>query len=314
MNTVDIEPLILIDQSKESYALVIGPKSSGKTSMINSWLEKSDQATPTVLMEYSFARKSKAVSSLKDICNIWDVSTCDLPAWFDITLADSVLHNSFVVVCVDLSSPFQAVDSSYSLLSQLHSCLEARLASLEKRGSKRPKMMKSNALKRGWTGHLDLDSIKPAAIPVILLGLRHDVFVKEVDPVKRESLNKLMRGIAHSFGCSLLYQNSSSDEASSKMRKLLNNMAFKSPLKNQQMLIGTDDCVYVPAGADTFESIGISKSVVSSVDEVRKCLANIGFQNDNFAIDISIDTALSQRFEEPSIDKALAGIASFLQN
>jgi dynein light intermediate chain 2 len=56
----------------ETTLLFVGNCNSGKTSLILKFLERDEVPKPTIGLDYTFGRRSKA-SNVKQIANIWEV-------------------------------------------------------------------------------------------------------------------------------------------------------------------------------------------------------------------------------------------------
>ena len=60
--------------------------------------------SPTVALEYTFGRKSRPMSSIKDVTNIWELAGgAMLSKLVDIPLTESNIHTSAFVLALDLS-------------------------------------------------------------------------------------------------------------------------------------------------------------------------------------------------------------------
>lgn len=65
-----------IEELSEDYTvLFLGDKSSGKTTIVNKYLEKSEQIVPSTAMEYSYGKRSKKSTNLvRDVVHTWELS------------------------------------------------------------------------------------------------------------------------------------------------------------------------------------------------------------------------------------------------
>jgi hypothetical protein len=73
-----------------------------KTRLIARYIEEAP--TPTVALEYTFGRKSRPMSSIKDVTNIWELAGgAMLSKLVDIPLIESNIHTCAFVLALDLS-------------------------------------------------------------------------------------------------------------------------------------------------------------------------------------------------------------------
>ena len=65
---------------------------------------KEETPTPTVALEYTFGRKSRPLSSLKDVAHIWELAGgSTLSKLLEIPLSESNIHSCAFVLALDLS-------------------------------------------------------------------------------------------------------------------------------------------------------------------------------------------------------------------
>lgn len=60
------------DLGTESVILFVGQKQSGKTSLISRFLDKDENITPSIALEYTFGRRTNP-NGTKDISHIWEL-------------------------------------------------------------------------------------------------------------------------------------------------------------------------------------------------------------------------------------------------
>ena len=278
-------------QPRESYGFIVGQRACGKTTLMNRWLDKTEGNNSVsqsfAALEYSYARKNRSISTLKDVVHLWEYSGDDLSKWMEVPLNENSLQDSFVVVCCDLSSSVDCFKYAFTALSQVHQYLDAKLDNLEKRGSKRPKAMRASALKRGWSSHPDASAVKPCPIQLALFGLKFDKLQEYCDDKVQRIVIQSMRWLAHSFGATLLLTSHQDEPGIGMAKKLLNNFAFRSAIKAQPL--GTDPR-YIPAAADSFADMSLPPQLQMSIQsggplraytDVLALLSNQKFRVDN---------------------------------
>lgn len=63
-----------------------------------------ESPSPTVALEYTFGRKSRPMSSIKDVTDIWELAGgAMLSKLIDIPLSESNVHSCAFVLALDLS-------------------------------------------------------------------------------------------------------------------------------------------------------------------------------------------------------------------
>lgn len=110
------------NSSEDFTILFLGEKSSGKSSIISKFLEKTEGITASTALEYTYGRRIKRFSTnqAKDIVHTWDLvaninsnSEEDLTViqnLVDITITPQFIQNTVIALVVDLSKPIALLD------------------------------------------------------------------------------------------------------------------------------------------------------------------------------------------------------------
>ncbi|KAJ3374896.1 Cytoplasmic dynein 2 light intermediate chain 1 [Allomyces arbusculus] len=277
----------------EAIVILAGGKSCGKTALINRFLEKGSDPSPppTVGLEYTYGRRTRAAANIKDVVHLWEVGGG--PAGTKIVtvpLSAATVHTTAVLLCADLTRPADLASTIELYLSVLSSRIDELLAGLEKRGSKRPKGMRAFAMKKyttaaaaaatsASTSSLDLpsktshpDKSRLALLPIqwALVGTRYDEF-RDLPSEVRKHVARLMRYYAHIYGGALVMSSDRDEPALAKTKQLLSHYAFKTAAPKGECT-DYNRPMYVPAGSDALSAIfaGID---ATSVEDLKATLA-----------------------------------------
>ena len=148
----------------DAYLFIVGDRSSGKTTLLNSFLKpstqdhkdkssSSSQVKPTEGLDYTFARKtgtSMANVERKDVANIWEVSGTETFKK-EVSQAESLfitprqVATATVLIVVDLSKPWLVLSSLVEWLGRVRSRLDDVYDKFTRRGSKIPTQLKARA-------------------------------------------------------------------------------------------------------------------------------------------------------------------------
>ncbi|KNE67407.1 hypothetical protein AMAG_11872 [Allomyces macrogynus ATCC 38327] len=269
----------------ETIVVLAGGKSCGKTALINRFLDKGSDPSPppTVGLEYTYGRRTRAAANIKDVVHLWEVGGG--PAGTKVVtvpLSAATVHTTAVLLCVDLTRPADLASTIESYLAVLSSRIDELLAGLEKRGSKRPKGMRAFAMKKYTTAaaaaatsasasSLDLpsktshpDKARLALLPIqwALVGTRYDEF-RDLPSEVRKHVARLMRYYAHIYGGALVMASDRDEPALAKARmardlgetkQLLSHYAFKTAAPKGECT-DYNRPLYVPAGSDALSAI-----------------------------------------------------------
>ncbi|XP_069356172.1 cytoplasmic dynein 2 light intermediate chain 1 isoform X2 [Maniola hyperantus] len=92
-----------ISEDTARTIIIVGSKSVGKSSLLHSFLEKSDRPRETLVLEYSFGRKSSQKQGIeKIICHVWEYGG-RLEMLRNILVSIPVTGRFFSCIMVDLS-------------------------------------------------------------------------------------------------------------------------------------------------------------------------------------------------------------------
>jgi hypothetical protein len=84
------------------------------------------------------------------------------------------------------------------------------LADLTAKESPVPRALRATARARYGADHRDMDVVDPIAIPMVILGLKYDLF-RNLEPADRKAVCKVIRFRAHAAGAAVLYHSDADD-------------------------------------------------------------------------------------------------------
>lgn len=248
----------------------------GKSTIINTFLDRSEPTKPTLALEYSFGRRSGSAGHdiHKQICNIWELgSLSNLHNLIDIPLKSHGLTNMNVVIVLDLSQPDR-------LWIDLEGALDGLKQSIKNHKSDELNELKNAMKKLIGEEHSDLDTLEIFPVPVLIVGGNYDKFQDFgktpqylsvntfflvcsffgfVDPEIKKHVCRCLRSISHTIGAALIYYSMKNASLSKTLRETLNHFGFGSPTKPFRTL-ATDYngplCIWY--GQDSWKAIGVT--------------------------------------------------------
>ncbi|KAG8231893.1 hypothetical protein J437_LFUL011726, partial [Ladona fulva] len=274
-------------QSGDRALLILGSKGAGKSTLINSLQGKNELPKPTLALEYSFLRRSGKSLVYKDVCNIWELGGGLL--FSDIASVpikySGSLNKIAVILMLDLSNPQQLWITLEHYLMKLIKILSEYA---DKHGLSEEVTKNSWERLSGMHHHQDKSFIEPFPIPLLIIGGKYDVF-KQFDIEDKKLICQTLRNISHSYGATLVFYSSKDQVLLKRGKDLLTQYAFYTSISNVNKNIVQDFLkpLFIPAGADSFQQIGVSPS---------------GSLQEESVFTVPEDPAKDKHFEEPGLD------------
>uniref|UniRef100_V9KV96 Cytoplasmic dynein 2 light intermediate chain 1 n=1 Tax=Callorhinchus milii TaxID=7868 RepID=V9KV96_CALMI len=242
-------------KTKERSVFFLGNKSGGKTTIILRFLDRDEVPKPTLALEYTFGRRAKGHNTPKDIAHFWELgggtSLVDL---IEIPINMDSIRDLSVVLVLDLSKPNDLWTSMEKLLTAARRHIDNVLNELGKKDSKTANQWKQRAWKNLQKDHPDWELVDPFPVPLVIIGNKYDIF-QDFDSEQRKVICKTLRFVAHYYGASLLFFSSKSELLMSKMRNILNQLAFGTD-RSKTISVEHNRPLFVPAGLDSLSQIG----------------------------------------------------------
>ncbi|GAB6021630.1 Cytoplasmic dynein 2 light intermediate chain 1 [Chamberlinius hualienensis] len=281
-------------QSAEMSLLFIGNSKSGKTSFIYRFLNREENPRPTLALEYTFGRQSKANDVTKSVCHIWELGGGNL--FLDLMTIPATLktvQKLCAIVMIDLSTPDQ-------LLVSLTAYLDVIRSSVDKCITQKPNLREKLAKKlwkKSSSDHQDKDSINPLLIPVVIIGGKYDIF-QNFEPEQRKIICRSLRMVAHLNGATLLFFSSRIESLVNRTRALISHLAFDNVFA-PSTCFDDNKPLFIPFGSDSIAQIsgqrGWSLAMWTNAFYSQ-------FPQVEHASLIPDDPAKDPKFKEPEID------------
>ncbi|XP_032881408.1 cytoplasmic dynein 2 light intermediate chain 1 isoform X1 [Amblyraja radiata] len=242
-------------ETRERSVFFLGSKSGGKTTIILRFLDRDEVSKPTLALEYTFGRRARRHNTPKDISHFWELGggtlLSDL-AQIPITV-DNVRTLSVVLV-LDLSKPNDLWQTMEKLLTVTKNHINKTMNELGKKYSININEIKQRSWKNLQKNHPDWELVDPFPLPLVIIGSKYDI-LQNFESEKRRVICKTLRFVAHYYGGSLLFYSNKSEATVSKLRTVLNNLAFGTD-RSKTISVEYNKPLFVPAGMDSLSQIG----------------------------------------------------------
>eukprot|EP00026_Physarum_polycephalum_P004817 Phypoly_transcript_04841.p1 GENE.Phypoly_transcript_04841~~Phypoly_transcript_04841.p1 ORF type:complete len:668 (+),score=149.10 Phypoly_transcript_04841:23-2026(+) len=248
--------------SDSDYTLIfVGSKNAGKSTLIHRFLEKSGEPKSSTALEYTYGKHAVSTGVAKDateIVHTWELAggTSLLPL-FDVCLTVERIKSAVVVLVLDLSEPSTMMDTLIRWQDTIRARADDCMKTIEKSNPPLFDGLKRASMQHYPETHADKETVKPIAVPLIIVGTKYDLF-QDFEAERRKICVRTLRYFANTNGASLIFvtaKDSKDDGTFTKFRALLNYYLFKTQ-HNRTPVIEYTKPVLVPAGTDNFEAIG----------------------------------------------------------
>jgi dynein light intermediate chain 2 len=195
---------------------------------------------------------------------MWELATSKcVNEMIRVPLAPERILNGALVLVLDLSMPGDIVPYLIKWLHTLHICVHDALKIKEKNPVDKFAVdkLKQEAMARYGLSHPDKDEVVPMPLPLLILGNKYDAF-RDEDSVKRKGIIQAVRYLAHLYGATVLFTSTKDKNLVTQFRSVMKNFAFRAPGATKgSKEVDLAKPLFVPAGADLFEDIGMPKTV-----------------------------------------------------
>ena len=166
----------------------MGPRNSGKSTLVQAFLQKDESPKPSTPLEYRYARHTVGTRPAV-VANVWELgggvsSTAHLSELIKAVMVPELLPRSVVAIVVDLSEPESALNTLVTWLDEVRCRCEEmqRELSLSAEGSALAAQARKATVKL-WAEHQDMDAaaieqVSPLAVPVVVVGHKYDAFLQ----------------------------------------------------------------------------------------------------------------------------------------
>ncbi|KAL4146921.1 hypothetical protein PRNP1_010677 [Phytophthora ramorum] len=249
-------------EERDTFTLIVGPRGSGKTSLTANFRNssKAEEIKPTTALDYVFVRLRTA--GRPAVAHMWELaSTKCVNEMIKVPLGPERILNGALVIVLDLSAPGDAVPALVKWLTTLYTVVHEVLKLKEKNPVEKFAVdaLKQEAMARYGTGHPDKEEVTPLPLPVLVVGNKYETF-RDEDSIKRKGVTQAVRYLSHMYGASVLFTSMKDKNLVTQFRSIMKNFAFRSMARGTSKEVDPAKPLFVPAGADLFEDIGVPKS------------------------------------------------------
>ncbi|XP_038214600.1 cytoplasmic dynein 2 light intermediate chain 1 [Zerene cesonia] len=224
----------LSDQNDHSMRTIIiaGDQKVGKSSLVNAFLEKNDNPRETLVMEYSFGRKSSQKPGIdKIICHVWEYGG-KIEMLSDVLVSIPIRGSFFFCIMLDLSK-------IKKIWNTLESCIQA--------------------IQKNF-------STADSTMEIIIIGGYYDHF-KNFDTEIKKMVCTTLRSVALLFNAHLLFYSKKDTHLARKAKDLCYGMGFGNGILLKEKNTNFLKPLMIPRGSDTWENIGFPPC---KLDEIKK--------------------------------------------
>lgn len=242
----------------ESNLLVLGDAKSGKSSLVQTFLKPNVTKEPkqTIGMDYNFARKKNA-EGIKTVAHIWEVSG-DMfePALLDVPISLNRIDTLTIMICVDMSSPQNALASARQWMSMARKAVVARVAEIKAVNSTASSFLRKRAIAPfKESSNPDASLVRPCEVPMVIVCSKFDQLrAKSMSIADRRAIFQTLRFLAHYSGASIICGSITDNTLRDAFRSAMNSICFKGGLTGLHQT-GLDKPIAIAAGQDKFSDI-----------------------------------------------------------
>ncbi|KOB67113.1 Uncharacterized protein OBRU01_20374 [Operophtera brumata] len=224
------ETLSQANEENARTVVLAGSKEVGKSTLLCTFLERTETPRETLVLEYSFGRRSNQKQSIeKTICHIWEYGG-KLEALKNVLTSIPVKGNYYFYIMVDLSKIKRVWETIETCIQAMHDTY----AESEK---------------------------KPE---VVIVGGKYDIF-KNYDSEIKKMLCTTIRSIAMIYKAHVLFYSSKEAGLVRRAKETLQNSAFGNGIVFKEKNSNFTKPLLIPVGSDSWESIGLKVRHLSRI-------------------------------------------------
>lgn len=287
---------------REATLLLVGTKASGKTTLLQRFLDREEPPRHTLALEYTYGRKS-GKTLVKDVCHLWELGGGALfTSLLATPLTARIIPSLTVIIVLDLSRP----EVIWTDLEELISKLQEELHRVIDKEPGLREQLETSAWNRVGLDHQDKDLISPFLVPLVILGGKYDIF-QDMEPENKKVICRALRFIAHSYGASLQFFSARDAGLIKKAKELLSHYAFGT-VESKNIAQDYNKPLIIPAGSDSFTTISgnVDDSPAMTYDAWRHTFnAKFPPENEEKAA-LPEDPGRDPNYAEPDVDNLRA--------
>ncbi|CAH2108255.1 unnamed protein product [Euphydryas editha] len=236
MSIVDIAARTVKNETSESSddnartIILAGSKSVGKSHLLYCFLDKNDTPRETLVLEYSFGRKSSQKQSIdKTICHVWEYGG-KLQMLKSVLTSIPISKKFYYCIMVDLSK-------IKAIWNTLEICIQA--------------------VKENYTNSSNFPEL-------IIIGGKYDIF-KNYDSEIKKFICTTIRSVALICNAYLIFYSSKESQLLRKAKEMFYTIGFGTSVPLKEKNTNFAKPLIIPKGSDSWESIGVSASTLEQV-------------------------------------------------
>ncbi|XP_049868131.1 cytoplasmic dynein 2 light intermediate chain 1 [Pectinophora gossypiella] len=246
---------------------MVGSKSVGKSTVLYSFLEKPDTPRETLVLDYSFGRKSNQKQGLeKSICHVWEYGG-KLNILKNVLSTVPISGKFYYCIMIDLSKVKR-------IWNTLETCIQA--------------------MTEVFTDSENLPEL------IILCG-KYDLF-KNYDSEIKKFICTTIRSVALLHDAHLLFYSSKEPQLARRAKELFYGIGFGNGVLFKERNSNFIKPMVIPRNTDSWEHIGVAKCTLEQVK--ARHISRIASEPDLLAEATS--TTLQRSHPEPVLDSLAA--------
>ncbi|CAH2234909.1 jg4142 [Pararge aegeria aegeria] len=221
------EVIILLALYQLAYTIKVGYV-KGKSNLLYSFLEKSEKPRETIVLEYSFGRKSSQKQGIeKTICHVWEYGG-KLEMLKNVLDSVPVRGRFYYCVMVDLSK-----------IKTMWHTLEICIKTISENST-------------------------DTTPELILIGGKYDAF-KNYDSDMKKMACTTLRSVALLYNAHLLFYSNKEPQLVRKAKEMLYNIGFGNGIPLREKNTNYTKPLMIPKGLDNWDSIGVPLSTFEQI-------------------------------------------------
>jgi dynein light intermediate chain 2 len=260
-NTDDGQITLQTDGSLESNVVLVGQKGSGKTTLVQSYINKGktdDNVKSTTALEYKFTRSSVGMTTDKNVSHFWELGGGQkLENLLDICVSpERVVNKAFIGIVVDLSKPHLVIENVLYWIKTLRQRVTDAVNSVKIRDEAAAEALLLESQTAFGIKHIDITAgVSVFPVKLIIIANKWDKF-KDHEPELLKVMSKTLRFIAHSNGAHLLYTSRFDAPTLGVLRTAIIKHVSRAKDTKFLQTDHTKPISIIPAGIDSFDAIG----------------------------------------------------------
>jgi len=272
--------------SNQPNLLVVGAKASGKTTVIETIINRTGGSSkthsgapdPTTSLDYRYMGQGLRSGAHVLLTHIWELGGGQsLTKLVDISINTDSLERSGVVIVLDLSNPKSILADITYWIAVISKRISDVIDKISARRPKAAETLRAKAQNRvGGSKHLDIQSLQKSLcpLPILIVANKFDKF-RDNSVEQLRSVAGLLRSFALIYGGALIYV-SKSDSSSRQallahiceIQRLQRGVQEKKSNKKPPLNTRDVDTLSVPFGADSLQALGGPNSAGALQPEV----------------------------------------------